>query len=1577
MKPNRYSSSSRLSSCTNRVLLLAGLSGLSGMNLIAGEAGKLSEEIWTGITGTSITALTSNSRYPSSPTSVSKINGVEPAINIGDSYGRRLRGYLTAPQTGNYTFWIAGDDSCELWLSSSTNPANKQRIAWNTAYTSLRQWTKYSTQKSSAIALVQGERYYLEVLHKEGTGGDNLSIAWQPPIGVQTVIPASAVDAFESVANDADNDGLPDDWEVANGLSIDPVTGGQGNGGPNGDPDGDGFSNREEWLQHTSPTVYGTIPGGLKREVWQGITGTTVASLTSSPAFLKKPNFSGFMAGALSPSNITDNYGERLRGYVTIPAAGSYRFFVAGDDDCELWVSGSGSPFDKTKAASFSGWTAVDEWTKYSSQQSAPLDLQQGQVVYVEVLHKESVGGDFAALGWCFNDGMATTIPASQLAAYAIPQNDKDDDSLPDDWEVSVGLNPADNGAINANDGSLADSDLDGLTNLEEWQTHGNPFEQGGNVGILQRDIWNVPGGAIVNLTGSTNFAKSPDSSTQLRGSALSFGSRGDDYGDRVHGCLVPPVSGSYRFWISGDDSSEFWLSSDRSRLHKRKIAFSALFTAQETYDTYSSQKSALVHLTAGTPYYYEILHKEATGDDHVSVAWNLDPTNLAIGGTASQSSLYQEAYPSYAINGDTTPVTMSHTLSLPDSWWKVDLGADHEIKRVVLWNRTDSITTQERLSNFRVSVMDAAGNEVIGQNFYEGSGYVNGSLTWDLPSTVTGRTVKVQFLGYNNKGNGYLCLAEVQVFNWQSLATRQVVAAEYLRSEYDEPLDLDGDSLPDSWENENGLSAEDGGEIDVNQGEYGDPDHDLIPNYEEWSLGLDPLVADRAPGRMLVEVWNNVFSYSVQDLVASSRIYGVADSSYLESPQNLKFNGSYFGSRSRGYVTPTVSGDYTFWISARTSAELWLSTNTSLGKYAKQRIAAMGSDLGDGNGIGWNESNLWDRFASQQSVKIHLEAGQSYYLEILHQQGHSNYIHSTVAWARDGGTREVIPASVVSSYVKTSDDADDDYLPDAWEVQNGLNPADNGAIDPVKQGERGDFDGDGLTNREEYLLGTDPSNSDSDGDGVSDGDEVKSFNSNPLVANIFTDTLLSEVALDSYTASSTAWTMTSGGLIADSFRGEATWNFTVPADGNWLLRLDAELMGSTFGNEVVPVVVKVDGKTVVRRSISFSSSKLGMLQALSPWLVAGNHQVTILVDNTIARRTVRLVSLKIYAPANAAAIMAEGNRIIPRDAMSRTSPAFIEGYARDTSTVTVNGSPVTVGTGHGHWFTDVPLVNQPDPQAYGVHFEQGWESNGSMVWQATNVMDAETMTVRKGDALRLGAWGTDTEMNSTITSSSGGSWNLVGSQTTAVTFANEGTFTVNGSLQNGATAVLTVKVIAPPNFSSGVVDVLNLCTRYFYPTAAPEVAFDAPADLARLIVTRNSASATIALLPSAAEEFSLAARLLPGGPILAIQRLNVIEVSDALANDLTSVAPSGVTGYKIYNSPLTVLNLPQGARIDVSIFRAGVMFTNGGTLKSIYPADLSNGWVNLEFLFPLGESGGYCHNLLVYDRDGTYLGTR
>ncbi len=59
---------------------------------------------------------------------------------------------------------------------------------------------------------------------------------------------------------------------------------------------------------------------------------------------------------------------------------------------------------------------------------------------------------------------------------------------------------------------------------------------------------------------------------------------------------------------------------------------------------------------------------------------------------------------------------------------------------------------------------------------------------------------------------------------------------------------------------------------------------------------------------------------------------------------------------------------------------------------------------------------------------------------------------------------------------------------------------------DPALCGDTADPDHDGLTNLEEFKLGTDPNNPDSDKDGLADGDEVHVFQTDPLNSNTAKD---------------------------------------------------------------------------------------------------------------------------------------------------------------------------------------------------------------------------------------------------------------------------------------------------------------------------------------------------------------------------------------------------------------------------------------------------------------------------------------
>jgi len=73
--------------------------------------------------------------------------------------------------------------------------------------------------------------------------------------------------------------------------------------------------------------------------------------------------------------------------------------------------------------------------------------------------------------------------------------------------------------------------------------------------------------------------------------------------------------------------------------------------------------------------------------------------------------------------------------------------------------------------------------------------------------------------------------------------------------------------------------------------------------------------------------------------------------------------------------------------------------------------------------------------------------------------------------------------------------DDDGDGMPNDWEEDNGFDPDDPSDADA-------DADQDGLTNLEEYEAGSDPTKKDSDGDGLSDGDEVNDHGTDPAEAD-------------------------------------------------------------------------------------------------------------------------------------------------------------------------------------------------------------------------------------------------------------------------------------------------------------------------------------------------------------------------------------------------------------------------------------------------------------------------------------------
>ena len=162
-------------------------------------------------------------------------------------------------------------------------------------------------------------------------------------------------------------------------------------------------------------------------EYWLNISGTSLDNLRTNTNYPDNPSASGYLSRFETPTNWADNYGTRVRGYLTVPATGSYIFWIASDDNGELWFSTDENPANSSLIASVPGWSTSQEWNKYSQQKSEPIYLTTGQTCYVEALQKEGGGGDNLAVGWA-KPGQNTSVPSEVIPGNVLtawtPENE-------------------------------------------------------------------------------------------------------------------------------------------------------------------------------------------------------------------------------------------------------------------------------------------------------------------------------------------------------------------------------------------------------------------------------------------------------------------------------------------------------------------------------------------------------------------------------------------------------------------------------------------------------------------------------------------------------------------------------------------------------------------------------------------------------------------------------------------------------------------------------------------------------------------------------------------------------------------------------------------------------------------------------------------------------------------------------------------------------------------------------------------------------------------------------------------------
>ncbi|TYC62709.1 hypothetical protein FMN52_02825 [Marinobacter sp. BW6] len=492
------------------------------------------------IPGRRVTDLLESPKFPDNPDEIVELTSLEVAPYRGDNYGALVRGYIIAPVSGDYTLFVSGDDETQLWLSTDGTKENLSLIAAVTGYTSGQQYTKYSSQTSPIQPLSQGKRYYFEIRFKEATGGDHFSVAWQGPGIIQQVIGSDYIyslgkppsndnlttaeayslgyrvgflDSAEALTfnpefppQDADQDGIYDNWEVVHGL--DPTSPADALSDPdndlivaadefligtaenNPDTDGDGIPDGMEYAAGLDPLDPGDasedLDGDNFTNLEEYLAGTAMddpnsipeAQLVYSAGFVGQyftgTNFDQFVAARQEPtldfdwrygrpmtSMPEDTFSIRWSGEFTAPhdnGTRMYRFTLRTDDGNRLYLNRD---------------LAINDWSDHGPANfNHTAIFQPGESVPVTVEYYEDRGGAVAQLSITdLSTGEAVSVEGTVRAPNLEYSHslDSDVDGIPDTWELKHGLNPWSNDASQA-------FNTDGVSNLEAYNNGLHPW---------------------------------------------------------------------------------------------------------------------------------------------------------------------------------------------------------------------------------------------------------------------------------------------------------------------------------------------------------------------------------------------------------------------------------------------------------------------------------------------------------------------------------------------------------------------------------------------------------------------------------------------------------------------------------------------------------------------------------------------------------------------------------------------------------------------------------------------------------------------------------------------------------------------------------------------------------------------------------------------------------------------------------------------------------------------------------------------------------------------------------------------
>ncbi|WP_169334402.1 LamG-like jellyroll fold domain-containing protein [Rubritalea marina] len=375
-----------------------------------------------------------------------------------------------------------------------------------------------------------------------------------------------------------------------------------------------------------------------------------------------------------------DTMGREVEFKVVPKESGLYQFYLTTNDGAEIhWDPEDDSSWELIAASS--AVVERKDWEAISDQSPVAVNLTAGEVYTFRLFHKTGKTPGYVSVGWTtpsesdihLVDGSVLVLEEPEAAVTPAITTNLSDQS------PNVGSYASFNFLISGSG-----------TKIYQWYRNGEP------IGPVTEDhwlwLWPVVGGSqgtyyCVCTVGEHVFVSDtatltvPDNTGSVAGGiwVATFeeieGSDVEDLeanyhfpwnatggyqtitdfelytpsqttnsiGHRASGWVVPPTSGKYRFYVTGDDDVDFYWSPTEYDTHMQLVAHTTGSTGEKSWSDGRAGVSEYFDLVAGERYYIELRHKENKGASHFAVAWQKEGEDEPINGEGAISGDHLE----------------------------------------------------------------------------------------------------------------------------------------------------------------------------------------------------------------------------------------------------------------------------------------------------------------------------------------------------------------------------------------------------------------------------------------------------------------------------------------------------------------------------------------------------------------------------------------------------------------------------------------------------------------------------------------------------------------------------------------------------------------------------------------------------------------------------------------------------------------------------------------------------------------------------------------------------------------------